>query len=135
MERKAWEQALGVSHILLGIDPLQEHIHRAVMRCHYLMGNRPAAIKQYATCFQLLHQELAVEPMEETTRIYETILSLTPRAPEATVQRAAEPLHRAPTHRKTPLEEINLAIANIETARGWLLDAGKQMSQPEKPAK
>jgi len=135
MEHKAWEQALGISRILLGIDPLQEHIHRAVMRCHYLMGNRPAALKQYAACLQLLRQELCVEPMEETTRIYETILSVTPRAPEAALQRAERPVRSTPRLRKTPLEEVNLAIANIETARSWLIDAGKQMGSPEKPEK
>jgi DNA-binding SARP family transcriptional activator len=130
MARKSWEIALRYSQKALAFDPLQEHIHRVVMRCHYLSGNRPAAVKHYAACAQLLRQELGVEPMEETTRIYETMLSVTPRAPQAEYARAESSLRRPSLSRKTPLQEVSLAIANIETARGWLIDASVQMRNP-----
>lgn len=130
MARKAWDKALMAAHKLLGTDPLQEHIHRAVMRCHYLLGNRPAAVKQYAACVQLLRRELDVEPMEETRRIYETIISVTPRSPEVDLERKRAPVRRSPKGHRTPLEEVNLAMANIDTARGWLVDASEQLSSP-----
>jgi DNA-binding SARP family transcriptional activator len=72
---QSWKRALLYSQKLLSIDPLQEHIHRAAMHCCYSMGNRPAAIRQYAVCAQILRHELDIEPMKETTRLYETILA------------------------------------------------------------
>jgi DNA-binding SARP family transcriptional activator len=72
---KSWMLALLYSQKLLSIDPLQEHIHRVAMHCCYSMGNRPAAIRQYAICAQILRHELDIEPMKETTRLYETILA------------------------------------------------------------
>lgn len=125
MHRKEWDSAIEYAQRLLAMDPLQEHIHRALMRCHYLVGNRPAAVRQYAGCVQLLRRELGVEPMEETTHIYETIMAVTPRPPEARQQTAPR---TAATPGKTPLEEVNLALANLETARGWLVDASDQLS-------
>lgn len=52
MEQQAWELAVGYGQKLVHDDVLLEHIHRTLMRCYYLMGNRPAAIRQYATCTQ-----------------------------------------------------------------------------------
>jgi DNA-binding SARP family transcriptional activator len=69
MGRKSWASALAIAQKMLNVDPLQEHVHRAMMRCHYLMGNRPGAVRQFTACVQLLRRELGVEPMEETTRV------------------------------------------------------------------
>jgi len=129
MAHKQWPRALEFGGRLLAIDPLMEHVHRAVMRCHYFMGNRPAAVRQYAACVQLLRSELGVDPMEETTRIHETIIAVTPRPPDVTARRAAAPVGRAPRGRRAPLEEVNLAIANLDTARGWLVDVTDQLSE------
>lgn len=133
MHRKNWDTAIDYGQRLLAADPLQEHIHRALMRCHYLVGNRPAAVRQYGNCVQLLRRELNVAPMEETTHVYETIMAVTPRPPEARQHIAANPPPGGMA-RKTPLEDINLALANLETARGWLVDASYQLGQPvDKP--
>ena len=75
MSREFWANALATGQKILSIDPFMEHVQRAVMRCHFRLGNRPAAVKQYATCAKLLRQELNVEPMEETRQILETIVS------------------------------------------------------------
>ena len=75
MAQEYWANALAIGQRILSIDPFMEHVQRAVMRCHYSLGNRPAAVKQYATCAQLLRQELDVEPMEETRQILETIVA------------------------------------------------------------
>ena len=132
VERQEWDRALAYGQRLLALDPLLEHIHRALMRCHYLMGNRPAALRQYHACARLLRDELDVEPMEETTRVYETMLSVQPRPPQATAERArGERLH----DRKSPLEEVDLALANLYTAQGWLEDASRQLRPSPSPRK
>lgn len=127
MATKAWAEAADYAHKLLAVDPLQEHIHRALMRCHYLLGNRPAAMRQYTNCVQLLRRELDVEPMEETRRVYETITAITPR-PAAAERQETRP-EKPGRARRPPLEEVNLALANLETARGWLIDAGDQLRE------
>lgn len=65
-----WHNAIVRGQQLLSHDPLREHIHRSLMRFYYLIGDRPAALLQYAGCMRLLHDELGIEPMRETTNLY-----------------------------------------------------------------
>jgi len=130
MERHDWVAAISHGQRLLAMDNLMEHVHRALMRCHYLSGNRPAAMLQFSRCEKLLRDELGVEPMEETRRVQETILSVRPRSPDAVAAKAARqvPLSRDPS--KTPAQKVDLALANINTAAGWLEDASRELREP-----
>ncbi len=74
MARREWDAALRRGCQLLQYDPLREHVHRDVMRCHYAMGNRPGALQQYASCSEALEEELGVEPMHETRELYRAVL-------------------------------------------------------------
>jgi LuxR family maltose regulon positive regulatory protein len=60
---------------LLARDPYQEGVHRALMRCYYRLGDRPAAIRQYQTCVRILHTELGLNPAPETEQLYRQITS------------------------------------------------------------
>jgi DNA-binding SARP family transcriptional activator len=130
MEKQEWTAALAYGARLLALDPLMEHIHRAMMRCHYLSGNRPAAIRQFGFCEQLLREELDVEPMEETRRVHETILSVTPRAPVAVAEQAAKPKRRSGRRKQSPAQKIDFAMANLSTAQGWLEEASNELRRP-----
>ncbi|MBS3784263.1 MAG: AAA family ATPase, partial [Anaerolineae bacterium] len=55
------------------LEPWREEAHQRLMRLLALSGQRGAALAQYETCRRLLHEELDVEPAEETTRLYEQI--------------------------------------------------------------
>lgn len=55
------------------LEPWREEAHRQLMRLLALEGKRSAALAQYETCRRVLHQELGVEPMTETTALYEAI--------------------------------------------------------------
>jgi DNA-binding SARP family transcriptional activator len=68
-----WGAAILQGKRLLDADPLLEHVHRGVMRYHYARGDRPAALRQYAACKRHLRKELTIEPMVETTTLYEAI--------------------------------------------------------------
>ncbi len=57
----------------LGLDPLHEPAHRQLMQLYALAGQRAAALRQYQECERVLRTELGVAPLEETTRLYETI--------------------------------------------------------------
>ena len=121
MARKDWTAGLRYGRRLLQLDPLMEHVHRAVMRCHFHNGDRPLAMRQYALCEQLLREELQIEPMDETRRIQETILAVTPRPPKTRPDEPAKPRRQFDASR-TPAQKVDMALSNVNTARSWLED-------------
>ena len=58
---------------LLALDPLQEPVHRTLMRLHFRAGRREAAMRQYQTCAKTLSRELNIEPDAETKTLYRAI--------------------------------------------------------------
>ena len=69
------EQAIQTAMRVLAMDPLQEPVHRALIRLLLARGRRAAALQQYQTCVTALRQELGTEPDEETRDLYRRILT------------------------------------------------------------
>ncbi len=69
----AYPAAIAYARRLLEVDPLHEETHRRLMTMFGQTGQRSAALAQYDTCRRQLAEELAVEPAEETTALYEMI--------------------------------------------------------------
>ena len=59
---------------LLTIDPLQEGVHRSLMRLYHEIGNTAQALRQYVTCEKVLRRELGVEPEDATNELRRVIL-------------------------------------------------------------
>ena len=59
----------------LRLDPLVEASHRQLMDLFARCGRRNDAVKQYRECVRILEEELGVSPLEETTQLYQQILS------------------------------------------------------------
>ena len=72
------EPAVRTGLRLLTLDPLQEPVHRAVMRLYARLGRREAAVRQYHHCAEALGRELRAQPDAETTQLYEQILRSRP---------------------------------------------------------
>jgi len=70
---EAFEAAISCGRRLLTLDPLQEDVHRELMRCHVEAGQRPLAVEQFQRCRGTLREELHIEPMPETWRLYRRI--------------------------------------------------------------
>lgn len=70
----ALEAAIRTALQLLGLDPLQEVVHRTLMRLYAQLGRRGAALRQYQHCVNVLQRELGVEPEAETRQLYQQIL-------------------------------------------------------------
>ncbi|MFN8446045.1 MAG: BTAD domain-containing putative transcriptional regulator [Caldilineaceae bacterium] len=68
-----WPQVIALAQQSLRHDPLQETLHQALMRAYHEQGQRTEALRQYETLRTLLKQELDVEPMAETTSLYQSI--------------------------------------------------------------
>jgi DNA-binding SARP family transcriptional activator len=73
LEGKHYEEALACGQRLLVCDPVQEPVHRRLMETYYWMGDRPAAIRQYRLCQDILNTLLQLEPMHETVSVHEMI--------------------------------------------------------------
>ena len=72
------EPAVQTGLRLLALDPLQEPVHRAVMRLYTKLGRREAALRQYQLCVDTLKRELSTPPEAETTQLYQEVLRSRP---------------------------------------------------------
>jgi DNA-binding SARP family transcriptional activator len=79
-QRKAGALEAGVHTAvkLLGLDPLQEPVHRMLMRLYADLGRRGAALRQYQQCVAVLQRDLRIEPEAETALLYEEIFRRRP---------------------------------------------------------
>src|SRR4029450_4163434 len=78
----AAEPAVQTSLRLLALDPLQEPVHRAVMRLYARLGRREAALRQYQLCVDALKRELSTAPEAETTQLFQEIQRTRPIHPD-----------------------------------------------------
>jgi DNA-binding SARP family transcriptional activator len=67
------EHGLALARRMLALDPAREQVHCHVMRLHVLAGNRTQALREFQRCEQILMQELAVKPSQQTCALYESI--------------------------------------------------------------
>lgn len=120
------EQAIQTGLKLLTLDPLQEPVHRTLMRLYAETGRRGAALRQYQQCVAVLQRELDVEPEAETKQLYQEIIR---RRAEASSSRAAvgkareEPTRRDPAGPRpgavtteTPLIGRDAELATLRNA-------------------
>jgi DNA-binding SARP family transcriptional activator len=119
------EPAIQTGLRLLALDPLQEAVHRAVMRLYAELGRREAALRQYQRCVSILRRELAAEPEVETQHLYQQILRQRPsRSEEPLRTRSSDSIPAAPHAHSTPFQaagETPLTgredeLARLETA-------------------
>ena len=73
IESRNIEKAIDHLTRALNLDPLQEHLHRRLMKLFAAQGRADAAIGQYERCRSVLMQELGVGPDKETKALFEKI--------------------------------------------------------------
>lgn len=71
--RGEMDKAIEYARRWLALDTLVEDAHRALMRAYAQAGQRSAALRQFHECVRILKDELDVEPLEETRRLYQEI--------------------------------------------------------------
>jgi DNA-binding SARP family transcriptional activator len=103
----AAEPAIRTAIRLLAVEPVQEPVHRTLMRLYARQGRWGAALRQYHLCVDLLRRELGVEPEGETQRLYQAILQQ--RAPTPDARRA--PKSRPP---RRELRQVSLEPAPLD---------------------
>ena len=66
-QRSDWRESIRIARRILAEDSFLEHIHREIMLCHAMMGDRVAALRHYEKVQLAFRQELGVSPTRETT--------------------------------------------------------------------
>ncbi len=112
--KQAYPQAIEAGKQLLQCDPLREDVHRHLMRLYIAIDQRGYALQQYMTCWQILHDELRVTPMPETTALYEQMMGPDPFAGLTTASAPSLPelqsLHLNLDHLKNRLQHLQMEI-------------------------
>ncbi len=128
------EPAIRTALRLLALDPIQEAVHRALMRLYARQGRRTAALRQYQVCVAVLAKELGVEPEAETRKLYQEILqqppaphpapSAPPRPPPARrrgLRARRDTSDRPLVGRGAELARLERAIGSAWSRRGQML--------------
>jgi DNA-binding SARP family transcriptional activator len=83
LRRDEIEQGIQTALRILSIDPLQEAVHRTLMRLFMRQQRCAAALLQYRACADLLRRDLQLTPEPETQRLYEQIIQRRPRSADS----------------------------------------------------
>jgi DNA-binding SARP family transcriptional activator len=66
-------RAITAAQRLLSLDPLREDGHRILMESYAAEGRRSDALRQFASCREILRRELGVEPDRETVALADRV--------------------------------------------------------------
>lgn len=73
LEEGLSHEAIGLAWRVLENDRAHEEAYRLLMRAHANLGERSTALRLYGRCVAMLHDELGVEPLPETTALYNAL--------------------------------------------------------------
>ncbi|WP_019587839.1 BTAD domain-containing putative transcriptional regulator [Deinococcus apachensis] len=105
-------EAIRLTRDLVDLDPLSEEAHRRLMRLLYLAGDRPAALRAYHRCRDLLERELGVEPLPETRNLARLI-------DRGAVEAPPPPVPRIPLSVLRPPVLVGRAAAWMQMEEAW----------------
>lgn len=72
-EQSEYSRAIEIACKALAVDRANEQAHQHLMFCNWSLGDRNAALKQFEECKRTLHNELGVEPSQDTLALYERV--------------------------------------------------------------
>ncbi|MBX5457200.1 MAG: hypothetical protein IRZ31_09885 [Thermogemmatispora sp.] len=81
LQRGETEIALTWTNLLLKLDRYDEEAYRKAMRAHSLSGRRNEMLRCYQQCCQTLREELGIEPLPETQRLFEQLMGFRTSSP------------------------------------------------------
>ena len=117
------EEALTHGLKLISFDPLQEHVHRALMRLYAAQGRHDAALAQYERCRRELLTQLEVQPEAETDDLARSIRATRREGPAK--PQGSSSSSPGPEHGRWPALPSRPSIAVLPfTAIGAAEDSG-----------
>jgi LuxR family transcriptional regulator, maltose regulon positive regulatory protein len=73
LDEGAAHEVIGLAWRVLENESAYEDAYRLLMRAHATLGERSTALRLYARCVTVLRDELGVEPLPETTALYNAL--------------------------------------------------------------
>lgn len=113
-QRRVW------LHRLLELEPWREAAHRQLMLLLARQGELNGALRQYEQCRRILTEELGVEPMPETSALYERLLALRDEPPQHHLPQVASSL----VGRQGELNELDRLLTDPDCRLITLLGPG-----------
>ncbi|MGB5758625.1 MAG: AAA family ATPase [Acidimicrobiales bacterium] len=113
--RSEYDVALRFAATLVKQEPLREDLHQEVMRLHALLGQAPAAERQFEVCRRVMQIELGVEPSSETFELRERIRS---DAPSPSVREL--PSEAESTALIGRSQELNVLLGRVDELLGGM---------------
>ena len=114
------DEAIATAQQSLRIDPLQESMHRTLMRLYMDSGDLVNAVQQYDICARTLKRELQIDPDAETRKLFQQVAQLRSK-------RGAEPEADGGDGKKTILV-VEDNVLNRELTSAVLKSAGYAVS-------
>ncbi|GHO87636.1 AfsR/SARP family transcriptional regulator [Dictyobacter formicarum] len=75
LAQQCYDDATKWATAVLKENPCNEAAHRQLMQIYACQGRRSEALQQYQRCKRILHEELTVQPLPETTCLFHTLLA------------------------------------------------------------
>jgi DNA-binding SARP family transcriptional activator len=75
LQIQCYEDAAKWAIAILAENCCDEAAYRQLIQVYAAQGRRSEAVQQYHRCKQILHQELGVQPLPETTHLFQTIVA------------------------------------------------------------
>ncbi|WP_170148274.1 ATP-binding protein [Meiothermus hypogaeus] len=91
-----YSDALSMARQVLELDDVSEEAHRRLMRLHYLLGDRGAALAAFERCRAILEREFRAEPLPETLELAAHIESGKPIGGMQSVKPREKPAPQTP---------------------------------------
>ena len=115
--RGATDDAIATAQHSVALDPLQEPVHRTLMRLYLQGGDYVNALQQYEACAKVLKRELDIDPDAETKALHRDIVQRRAKAAAA-----AAPVEPQEDRRTVLVVEDN--VLNRELTQALLKNAG-----------
>ncbi|HUP48122.1 MAG TPA: response regulator [Thermoanaerobaculia bacterium] len=117
----ALDEAIATAHQSLRIDPLQESVHRTLMRLYMESGDLVNALQQYDVLSRTLKRELQIEPDADTRQLFQQIAQLRSR-------RAAEGSGAPAEARRKRILVVEDNVLNRELTSALLKNEGYEVA-------
>lgn len=106
----AVDELVAIATRLLALDPLQEHVHRLLIRAYGKQKRYDAALKQYDRLVDILESELGVRPEPPTTALITEVRK---------ARSGTAPVYSAPAkHERSLPKKPSIAVLPFRSASG-----------------
>ncbi|MGI8587587.1 MAG: ATP-binding protein [Chloroflexia bacterium] len=119
--RRDYSAAIEYAHQLLDRDPLREQSLRQLMSLRYEAGDRSGALEEYELFARRLRVELDVDPMPETTALYEVAVrnARLPSDTSGSVGDTSQDVENARSREQSSGMPFVGRSSEVEQLRGW----------------